>query len=70
MARKIVDALEYNAVRTNTDPALSRAFFEFSLKPNFYSNRRSLEELGATYRPIEESIRDAVAYFREVGYVE
>ena len=70
MARKIVDALEYNAVKTNTDPALSRAFFEFSLKPNFYSNRRSVEELGATYRPIEESIRDAVAYFREVGYVD
>ena len=69
MARRVVDAMEQNAVKTHTDPALSRSFFEFSLKPSFFSNRRSVEELGATYRPIEETIHDAVDYFREVGYL-
>ena len=32
---------------------------------NFYSNEKSVSELGMTYRPVEEAIRDAVSYFKQ-----
>ena len=68
IARKMVDAFEAQAIKTNTEPPLAKSFFEYSLKPSFFSNERSVKELGATYRPIEETIADAVEYFRKVGY--
>ena len=69
LARRIVGSMEKVAAKSNEEPALTASFFEYTLKPSFFSNRRSVEELGATYRPIEDTIRDAVEYFREVGYV-
>ena len=42
---------------------MTRAFFDYSVRPSFFDNRKSVTELGATYRPIEDSIRDAVEYF-------
>lgn len=68
-ARAIAIAMEAQAARTGTPPLLARDFFEYSLRPSYYSNAKSVRELGASYRPIEESIRDAVAWFRERGMV-
>jgi len=34
---------------------------------NFYSNEKSVSELGINYRPVEEAIRDAVHYFEQAG---
>ena len=36
--------------------------------PKSYSSRRAEKELGYTTRPVEESARDAWAWFREYGY--
>lgn len=69
LARQVVRKLEQHAIATGTEPALSQAFFEYSLKPSFFSNRRSVQELGASYRPLEVTLRDAVAYFRRRGYI-
>lgn len=69
LARRVVDRMERQAAKAGIDPVLSRAFFEYSLIPSFFSNRRSVEELGAAYRPIDETIRDAVEYFRKAGYI-
>ena len=55
------------AVITGTEPPLARVFFEYSLKPSFFDNGKSVRELGATYRDVETSIRDAVAWFRANG---
>lgn len=68
-ARAIAIAMEAQARRTGQPPLLARHFFEYSLRPSFYSNAKSVRELGATYRPIEETIRDAIAYFRGRGIV-
>lgn len=68
-ARAIAVAMEAQAARSGNPPLLARDFFEYSLKPSYYSNAKSVRELGATYRPIEETIRDAVAWFRERGMV-
>jgi dihydroflavonol-4-reductase len=69
VARGIAVLMEARAKRTGRPPPLARTFFEYSLRPSFYSNEKSIRELGATYRPIDETIRDAVAYFRARGMV-
>ena len=33
------------------------------------SSERAVRELGVTFRPLEDTLRDAVAWFRENGYV-
>lgn len=67
VARTLARGMEAQAARTGKPPLLSRDFFEFSLVPSFYDNAKSKRELGASYRPLDESVRDAVAWFRERG---
>lgn len=64
VARGIAKAMESRALKSGKPPMLSRHFLEYSLKPSFYSNEKAQHELGATFRPIEETIQDAVDYFR------
>jgi dihydroflavonol-4-reductase len=54
-------------IRGGKEPEMTLPFINYSLKPSFYDNAKSIRELGAAYRPIEETIRDAVAYFRQRG---
>ena len=67
VARAITVAMDARAKRTGEPPMLSRDFFEYSLRPSFYSNDKAKRELGATFRPLHETILDAVAWFRERG---
>jgi dihydroflavonol-4-reductase len=67
LMRPLVMAAEKAARRKGEEPPLSRNFFEYSLKPSFFSNDKTVNELGASFRPIEETVRDAIAYFRERG---
>jgi dihydroflavonol-4-reductase len=69
VARKIVNAMNARAQRTNKEPPLTKQFFEYSLKPSFYSNAKAVRELGARFRPFDETLRDAIAYFRERGAI-
>lgn len=70
IARGIVKAMESNARRTGKEPLLTRNFFEYSTRPSFFSAKRSERELGARYRPLRETIADAIAYFRARGLLE
>lgn len=65
VARGISIAMEARARRTNTTPKLVRDFFEYGVKPNFFTNAKATRELGATFRPLDETIRDAIAYFKD-----
>ena len=69
IARAAAVALERRAERNGKAPLLSRNFFEYSLRPSFYTNRKAREELGATFRPLDETIRDAIAYFSARGLI-
>lgn len=60
---------EAMAIRKGQDPDMTAAMLDYSRRPLFIDNRRSIEELGATYRPIDETIRDAIADFRQRGLV-
>lgn len=67
MVRPLVGLMARRAVRAGEEPLMTRAFFDYSVRPSFFDNRKSVAELGATYRPIEESIRDAIDYFVSRG---
>jgi dihydroflavonol-4-reductase len=69
LARSIVSGFEVQARLTGKPPILARTFFEFTLKPAYFSNEKIRRELGATFRPMDESIRDAVRWFRARGMV-
>jgi dihydroflavonol-4-reductase len=66
-ARALVRAMEKRALETGKEPLLARTFFEYSLRPCYYTGKKSERELGARYRPLDETLRDAIAYFRERG---
>jgi dihydroflavonol-4-reductase len=67
VARALARQMEARAQRTGKPPMLARAMFEYALKPNFYSNRKAIDELGASFRPIDETIRDAIGWFKDHG---
>src|SRR5690606_19890145 len=69
VARSVARAMEVAAKRTGTPPLLARDFFEYSLRPSFYRNDKARRELGASFRPLDETIRDAIAYFRGRGLI-
>jgi dihydroflavonol-4-reductase len=70
VARAVATGLDIAAKRTGTPPLLAREFFEYSLKPSFYRNDKAKKELGATFRPLDETLRDAIAYFRQRGLIQ
>jgi dihydroflavonol-4-reductase len=67
IARKLVHAMASAAIKKGREPDLAPDFFEYSLKPSYFRNDKSRRDLGASYRPIEDTIRDAVEYFRKTG---
>lgn len=67
VARTIARAYERQARRTGTEPLFSRDFFEFCLRPSYYDNRKVTSALGVRFRSIDETIADAVTYFRGRG---
>lgn len=67
LVRPLVGIMAARALRSGAEPLMTRAFFDYSVRPSFFDNRRSVAELGATYRPIEDSIRDAIGYFQRRG---
>lgn len=69
VARGIAIAMEEAAKVTGKPPLLARDFFEYSQRPCFFSSQKAINELGATFRPIEETVADAIAYFRAEGRV-
>jgi dihydroflavonol-4-reductase len=69
VARSLARAMEAHAKRTGEAPLLSRDFFEYSLRPSFYDAQKTREELGASFRPLEESLNDAIADLRARGLI-
>lgn len=67
VAQGVVTLMEGRARRSRREPPLTRAFLDYSLKPAFFSNEKARRELGATFRPLEQTLADAIAYFTEHG---
>lgn len=67
--RALVGLQNRRARKRGEEPPIPETFFEYGLKHSFYRNDKSIRDLGARYRPLDETIRDAIAYFRERGMV-
>ncbi len=70
LAQAAVAGMAYAAVHTGKDPELTREYLAYSLKPGYFSNAKASVELGATFRPIEDTIRDSIAYFAKRGLIK
>ncbi len=55
---------------TRSPPRLPSWLADFLLTGASMDNGKSVRDLGMTYRPIRESIRDAIGWFREEGLFE
>src|SRR3989442_6262447 len=52
---------------TRSPPRLPSWLADFLLTGASMDNGKSVRELGMTYRPIHQSIRDSIAWFRDEG---
>ncbi|MGB1013090.1 MAG: NAD-dependent epimerase/dehydratase family protein [Nannocystaceae bacterium] len=69
VARLYLKGMAKFALIRGDTPMMTSEMFDYSCRPVFFNNRRSQDELGMIYRPITETISDAIAYFREVGQI-
>jgi dihydroflavonol-4-reductase len=67
VARTLLGAMEAQAKKTGKEPPLTKNFFEYSLRPSFYRNDKATRELGARFRPLEETMGDAIGWFKQRG---
>lgn len=67
LARAYVRAREAVAARRGQIPDIASEFFEYGIRECFYDNGKAVRELGMRFRPIDDTIRDAVAWFRAEG---
>jgi dihydroflavonol-4-reductase len=58
------------ALLTGKEPMLTRDGLKMSKNKMFFSSAKAERELGYSARPYAEGIRDAIAWFREAGYLK
>jgi dihydroflavonol-4-reductase len=63
-------ATEALASFTGKEPMLTRDGLKMSKNKMFFSSEKAQRELGYTVRPYAEGVRDAIAWFRQAGYLK
>ena len=69
LARVYVARLEQKARSTGEEPMISSTALAYNFKFGNFSGEKAKRELGLTYRPMEETLRDAIEYFRGRGWI-
>ncbi len=69
LAQAALSGINFAATVAGKEPEVTREYMSYALKAGYYSNAKATRELGATFRPIEETLDDAIAYFRSRGLV-
>lgn len=64
-ARLWVRGRQALAVRRGATPDVAAAMFDYALKPCFFDSRKAMTELGVGFRPIAETLTDALSWFRD-----
>jgi dihydroflavonol-4-reductase len=62
--------MEFFAHFTGKEPMLIRDTLRMARKHMFFSSAKAERELGYAYRPAVEGLADAVAWFRDAGYLK
>jgi dihydroflavonol-4-reductase len=65
----IAGLAEIGARVTGREPFATREAIKLARKTMFFTSDRAIEELGYRPRPAREAVADAIAWFREHGYV-
>jgi dihydroflavonol-4-reductase len=65
----IAGLAEMSARVTGREPFATREAIKLARKTMFFTSDRAIEELGYRPRPAREAVADAIAWFREHGYV-
>jgi len=65
----LASVAEVFARMTSREPFLTRDGLKMSEHRMFFSSAKAARELGYRARPYVEGLRDALAWFREAGYV-
>jgi dihydroflavonol-4-reductase len=55
---------------TGREPMLTRDGLKMSKNKMFFSSTKAERELGYRARPYAEGVRDAIAWFRQAGYLK
>ena len=69
-ARAWVRARQRRALRRGERPGVGAAMFDYALRPAFFDSRKAMTELEVGFRPIQETLTDAIAWFRDAGMLE
>lgn len=67
VALGVVRTMNRLAARRGQEPIVGSTMFEYGLVPSYFSNAKTVRELGATFRPIDDTLRDAIDDFRHRG---
>lgn len=67
LAQAALSGINFAVTRAGKEPEVTREYMSYALKPGYFSNAKATRELGATFRPLEETLNDAVAYFKKRG---
>ena len=55
---------------THREPVLTYAGAQTAAQFAYFDGSKAQNELGLTYRPLEETVRDSIAWFREIGMIK
>lgn len=59
--------LETIAMARGKRPELTQTFIRYGARSCYYDNAKAVNELGVEFRPFEQTVRDALDWFRDVG---
>jgi dihydroflavonol-4-reductase len=69
IATRIAKTLERRAERRGEPPLFGSAFLIYGQRYSFYDATKARTELGAEFRPFDETLSDAIAWFRARGMI-
>ena len=55
---------------THKEPVLTYAGAKTAAEFAYFDGSKAQKELGLAFRPLEETIRDAIAWFRQIGMIK
>jgi dihydroflavonol-4-reductase len=65
----LAHGLDWLADRRGKEPRISGKALRYASQNLYYDNTKARRELGLTFRPVEDSIRDALEWFQANGYL-
>jgi dihydroflavonol-4-reductase len=69
LAKAALSGINFAVRRAGREPEITSEYVSYGLKSGYFSNAKATRELGASFRPLDETIRDAIAYFRGRGLI-